>query len=173
MEAGRFVGSADDADKAIVIAFDLSSIPRSALVYEAILELYFIGERGGSGEPKLLSVHLLKEAWIEGEGAFNINGEDVPGVNWDWLAALPSKFSGEVIQEQILGATADTWYSFDITSVVRDWVRGDVPNHGVIILEDNPSTVDGTKQFRTSEYSETAKRPKLAIRYQQGEVKYL
>ena len=166
MEAGRFVGSADDADKAIVIAFDLSSIPSSALVHEAIMELYFIGERGGSGEPKSLSVHILTEAWIEGAGAGDINGQNVPGVDWLWLAAFPPKFSGEVIDERIIGATADVWYSLDITSVVRDWVRRELPNHGVIILEDNPSGEDGTKQFRTSEYSEASKRPKLAIRYQ-------
>ncbi len=166
MEAGRFVGSADDADKAIVIDFDLSSISSSAYVMEATLELYFIGERGGFGEPKFLSVHRLTEAWVEGEGAVDINGEDVPGVDWDWLAALPPKFEGKTLAEERIEATPDVWYSFDMTSVVRDWIRQATPNYGVLILENNPSSVDGTKQFRTSEYSEVSKRPKLTIRYQ-------
>jgi len=166
MEAARFVGSADDADKAIVIGFDLSSISSSARVLEATLELYFIGERGGSGEPKFLSVHRMTEAWVEGNGAVDIYGDEVPGVNWDWLAALPPKFEGKTLAEERIEATPDVWYSFDITSVVRDWVRGVSPNYGMLILENNPSSVDGTKQFRTSEYSEVSKRPKLTIRYQ-------
>ncbi len=166
MEAARFVGSADDADKAIVIGFDLSSISSSARVLEATLELYFIGERGGSGEPKFLSVHRMTEAWVEGDGAVDIYGDEVPGVNWDWLAALPPKFEGKTIAEERIEAMPDVWYSFDMTSVVRDWIRQATPNHGVLINENNPSSVDGTKQFRTSEYSEVSKRPKLTIRYQ-------
>ena len=165
-EAARFVGSADNADKAIVIEFDLSAISSSARVFEATLELYFIGERGGSGEPKFLSVHRLTEVWVEGAGAVDINGEDVPGVNWDWLAALPPKFEGKTLAEERIDAMPDVWYSFDVTSVVRDWIWQATPNYGVLILENNPSSVDGTKQFRTSEYSEVSKRPKLTIRYQ-------
>ncbi len=166
MEAGRFVGSADDADKAIVIEFDLSSISSSAYVIGATLELYFIGERGGIEEPKFLAVHRLTEAWVEGEGAVDINGEDVPGVDWDWLAALPPKFDGKTITEKRIEATPDIWYSFDITSVVRDWVRGVSPNYGVLINENDPGSADGTKQFRSSEYSDVSKRPKLTVRCQ-------
>ena len=109
---------------------------------------------------------MLTEAWIEGDGAVDINGENVPGVDWIWLAALPPKFSGEVIDERVIEAAPDVWYGFDLTSVVRDWIRGVSPNYGVIILEDDPSRIDGTKQFRTSEYSDPSRRPKLTIRYE-------
>jgi len=166
MEAGRFTGSADGDDKAVVVEFDLSLLSSSANVLDATLELYYIGERNGSGQTKSLSVHILTEPWVEGTGSAGIDGEIVPGVDWDWLAALPPKFDGKTIAEERIDAMPDVWYSFDLTSVVRDWIRQAAPNYGVLIQEKDPSSVDGTKQFRTSEYSEVSKRPKLTIRYE-------
>ena len=159
IEATRYDGGDDDDDKAILIEFDLSSIPSTATVIAANLALFFTDERNGS-TPKTLNVHRITGSWIEGAGT-GIDGEDDPGVDWD---SMPS-FDAPSIDDQLIGTVVDTWYSFSITSAAQSWVSNALSNYGVILMEDSPSVIDGTKDFASSEHATVSWRPKLTVLY--------
>ncbi len=156
IEATRNDAGNSNDDKAI----DLSSIPSTATVTAANLELFFIGERFGSGASKTLNVHRITGSWIEGTGT-GFDGQNVAGVDW------PSKpsFDAPSIDDQLIGTDVDTWYSFSITATAQSWVSNASSNYGVILMEDSPSASDGTKDFASSEHATLSSRPKLTVSY--------
>ncbi len=159
IEATRYDGSDSNDDKAILIEFDLSSIPSTATVTAANLALFFTDERNGSA-PKTLNVHRVTGSWIEGAGT-GIDGDDVAGVDWD---SMPS-FDAPSMDDQLIGTVVDTWYSFSITSAAQSWVSSASSNYGVILMEDSPSGSDGTKDFASSEHATLSWRPQLTVLY--------
>ncbi len=161
LEATKHTGVTVNDNKAIVVEFDVSSIPSSATVIAADLSLLLIGQRNGS-TPKTLYVHKITGAWIEGMGT-GIDGQDIPGVDW---ASRPA-FDALSIDDQLIGTVEDTWYTFDIGSAVQSWVSSPLSNYGVILKEDevSPSGIDGSKVFASSEYATLSSRPKLTISY--------
>jgi hypothetical protein len=142
-----------------LIRFDLTSIPTSAIVKSATLELYLIGLRGGTAT-KEIDVHKITSDWLEGNGVGDPDGDPAaPGVDW-----FSRPFLDYTIDARIVGDVINTWYEFDVTVAVRDWVEDGVANYGVALREDS-SAGNGTKRFAASENPDPSIRPRLTVVY--------
>ena len=160
LEAARHTGITATDDKALLIQFDLSSIPSAATVIEADLALYLVEERNSSGTSKTLNLHKITESWIEGSG-IGIDGQDVPGV--DWLS-MPT-FDASSIKDKLIGIIDNQWYKFGIKSTVQIWIDNASLNHGVILREDTSNPNNGAKDFASSDHATVSWRPKLIMTY--------
>ena len=161
--------------KSCLIWFDISSIPTSAVIGSATLEMYMTSTRNGTNE-KEVAVHRLLKDWEEGLGT-GIDGiaakkEEVCGT-WtgkgeDW-AALGADEPGEDFVEEaddiiaIAGETGE-WYSWDVTEMCKHWVRNPDENFGAILREPRPHAATlGTKVFASKENADSGIRPTLVV----------
>ena len=150
-------------ERAILIRFDLPSIPSTAEVTEAYLSMIFIATENGNTVSKTVDVFRITGFWDEGTGT-TLDGQVVPpesGVTWN---AQPS-WDLEALDSEVIGTVFDVWYSFDITLAARRWVEDPGSNYGVLLIQNGTSPADGTKLFAASEYVDIPYRPKLTVKY--------
>jgi hypothetical protein len=119
--------------------FDLSDIPVGAQIHGADLQLYL--EDPAGSPPYDVNLHNLDGSWDEGTATWRNQ-------------PAPSVFYGTAEQDATVGYK--TW---DATAMVRDWVNGTYPNHGLVLSAQSP-TVFGM-YFRSRE--SLAHRPRLVV----------
>jgi len=150
--------------KSLLIWFDVSSIPKTAVIGEATLEMYMTNCRNGGNEKEVAAHRLLKD-WAEGTG-MGIDGNaaqkdqacgqwtGVGGEVWDVIGA--DKPGGDFVEKaddtlEIAGATNE-WYFWDVTEMCQYWVQHPDENFGAILLEPRPhANTLGTKVFASKE----------------------
>jgi len=161
--------------KSMLVWFDISSIPKAAVISEATLELYMTTTRNGGNNKKVAAHQLLKD-WAEGTGA-GIDGRAAlkdevcgkwtgKGENWDKVGAdEPGKDWVEKADDEIeIAGDTGKWYSWNITKMCQSWIRNPKENFGVILLETRPhAKTTGTKVFASKENSNQDLHPKLTI----------
>jgi hypothetical protein len=144
------------------IQFDLGRVPHGAQIRSATLELYrFSGTQDAAG---LVNLHAINRSWVEGDN----NGGTGPGVTWDlrdlsvpWNTA-GGDYDATPSASIPIDASADTWYSADVTSLVQQWVNGSRDNHGMMLVAGDNNV---RAEFRSSDEANAALRPKLTLRY--------
>lgn len=172
LEVGRYLGGTATDDKSALIKFDLSSIPSSATITSATIELTLTNTRNGT-PTKSFGVHKVTKAWGEGtktgiDGATATTGE----ATWSYSAystawtAAGGDYTATPTDTQAVAANIGGKYSWDIASMVQEWVANAATNQGMIFVEVSPqSTVNGTKDFGSKEHATAASRPKLTVTY--------
>jgi len=142
------------------LRFDLSLIPQSVHVESARVELYVSDRSIGASLP--VSLYRVQRHWSEA-GATYLAAN---GGNWEIAGC-----SGPSDRDLTPIATTELiksswWYSWDITSLARDWVRTPASNAGMLLVgsgEAGQPQVQYT--FHSSESSDNQKRPKLTVAY--------
>jgi hypothetical protein len=130
------------------IEFDLSSIPADVIITDADLKLYQYNTIGS--------------------GNFTIGLYKVTS-NWDestitWNLQPTSSTNAEITNNITAGAI--TWKSWDIDTLVQDWLDGTITNYGMMLKDTDESLVNTIAYFWTSDYTiDTTKRPILEIDY--------
>lgn len=123
-----------------LIKFDLGLIPNDAIINSATLQLY-AWDTVAFG----ITLNKITSAWLESS------------VSWN------NQPPSTIVSTDSSGTTANSYKSFDIKSIVQQWVSGD-PNHGILLkalLEDSRS---GLINFASSKDT-TARQPRLTIDY--------
>ena len=137
----------------ILFQFDLSSIPSTAKLDSAVLEMYMHSSSGANDE---IEAHALTRAWTEDGVTWNdyngINSWSTPGGDYD--ANIAGAFTPN-------GAG---WNSLDITSLAQAWVTSDYPNYGMILLSPSASG-NNEKKFHSSDAADSSLHPKFTITY--------
>ncbi|MEX0776083.1 MAG: DNRLRE domain-containing protein [Phycisphaeraceae bacterium] len=131
-----------------LIRFDLPALA-AADVTAITLNVYSLtsafGASPSAGTPVNVNAYLPDAAWVEDEATWN--NQPAP--------------AGSPVDVVTFNAV-DTWFSFDITSVVQAWLDGSVANHGLLLIADNsPAFV--APMFPSSASSQAALRPYLEI----------
>ena len=141
-----------------ILRFDLgSAVPQGARVTAATLELY-ADSVGGSG---YVRVYGLQKDWVEGScsggcsGAVTWNTTD-GSTNW----TTPGSDADSSAIAEVQAGSSSTWHSWDVTSITRQWVSGERPNHGVLIQGEGAEVV-----FNSSDHSDANTHPKLILTY--------
>ncbi|MHC4712023.1 MAG: putative Ig domain-containing protein [Planctomycetota bacterium] len=138
--------------------FDISDIPSSATVDEALLKIYV--HEIQSGTPQISAYRLLK-SWVESEVTYNKKDSST---NW----ASPGLQSGTDYASSASATSSSVtsagWATLDITDLVQDWVDGTYTNRGVLLR----LITSGHLKTRMSEYSTSSVRPKLEVTYTSG-----
>jgi len=145
---------------AALLRFELSSIPASAVVTEATLQVY---AKGWGGVDMTLDAHcVLREVEIC-EATWNQAGAG----NWWGQAGCNDTLSDRrvVVESSVRTDSVRKWCSFDLTSLVQGWVNGSAANEGVL-LRGSSSLSTGLFYFASAENGDVRFRPKLVITYQ-------
>ena len=144
-----------------LLQFDLSPLPPGAKVFRATLSLRAIARSGA--QISQASFYPLKRAWAETEATWT-NARST--VRWQEPGASGANDAGG----RSGGApiwTTDAWFSFDVTSLVRNWIESPSSNHGVI-LRASASVPDIRYDFvasNTTVASQQGYRPELIVSY--------
>lgn len=174
-EMARYNGGGVD-DKYGLIKFDLSLIDPTRPILGAYLELYHTQTRASSENFKTVDVHLITSDWEEGNGDGNgtsidgntvgtvVNGVEITGVT---MNARPSWETGTdtTLDSVVTSYVPGNWYRFDVTRAAKEWVLHPESNFGVVLMEDQPSSANGTRTFASSQNANMSLRPKLTLFY--------
>jgi hypothetical protein len=139
--AGPFIGRA-------YLQFNLGALPTSAIIVSANLRLYQFLTFGT--KDFMLELHQVTENWNEETITWN----NQPG----YLPTLES-ISPVVVD-------AITWLSWDISTLLQDWLNGSIDNHGIVLKDTDEALGDTYIWCRSSNYTaDPALRPKIDITY--------
>lgn len=172
-EMCRYAGDNAGDDKSAIVKFDLTAIENiKDSITSAELLVTFAGTRNGSS-PKDVSAHQVTKDWEEGDIAAGIDGSGAETNQVTWRSARHNielwdnpggDFKEEKLDEREIRYTPGTVYSWDIKGAVEVWLESG-NNYGVILREENPASLHGTKVFYSSESEQFVLRPKLKINF--------
>jgi hypothetical protein len=144
--------------QSVLVRFDLSPLPAGIQIVSANLSLWCYYAQFST--PTLIEAYQVLRSWTDAEATWN---EWRSGEAW----AEPGCNGGGVDRTTVPVttrnlSTAERWYAFDITSAVRQWASGSVPNYGLLLLA---SSVSNRHALRSSDWWDLSLRPKLEIQY--------
>lgn len=159
----------DNGDRSYAfIDFDLSSLDAGCTVSSAILTIKKSNYNGG-GDDFNFGVRRVTQSWEEGSGGCNGNNSELTwerrmsGVDW----STPGGDFAPTVYDTQSGGDNDpdgTPYTFDVTTLVSEWLSGTQPNHGLAIV---PTAFDASGGFDYfafySDDAAAANRPQLQI----------
>ena len=136
-----------------LVKFDLSAVPVGTPISEARLHLLFATScyYRGHTQARTVTTYRVKSPWSES----SVKWQNKPGY-------------GEAYGSASVGVDDDDlgWHSFDVTTLVRNWVDGSSPNYGLMIRAPEGSGDDFVRfEVIASEWSGTSFDPYLEIQY--------
>lgn len=135
------------------LQFNLSSIPAGSNVSSANLELYYYGWWGGVDVAENLSLYKVLANWNE------------LAITWN---NKPADSGAAETTTSIGNSSQYGWYSFNITSLVSQWVSGSASNYGLVIKDAGGCPIVGKKFYSSDEVGNPTLRPKLTVAYSGG-----
>jgi hypothetical protein len=146
-----------DGSHSALIRFELPEELRGLDVVEATLQLR--ARYRDKNLPCTAGVYRMLRSWVAGQTTWL---SATSAEQWGFPGVWPSDCEFIPLSERAL-ATADQWYSFDVTSAVNDWLADPASNHGVLLRGATCGAV--TYQFASSDDGTQDLRPRLLIVY--------
>jgi len=111
-------------------------------------------------EARTHNVHRITTDWTETGVTWNSRAT---GIAW---TTAGGDYDTTVTAGTSTGITANVWREWDVTTDVQTFINGSYPNYGWLI-KDAAEDDEGCKRFlyRSREYTEADKRPKLEVTY--------
>jgi hypothetical protein len=130
----------------IYIQFDISAVPKGALVNSAEILLY---QMYAPASAQTYEVRIVRSPWKEF------------AMNW---TTQPSS-DAAAISSAVAPAAKDVWVSWNVTSAVQGWANGSTPDYGFMIRIQNEQkgASNEASGFYSREYPKEEVRPKLQI----------
>lgn len=144
-----------------VLRWQALPLPSNATLVSAQLDLYM--HTADTPDPMDISIHRMTTGWTE----FGSSWNDYDGSNpWN-TSGGGGDFDTAVIDAVPGITTAAGWYTWNVTSIARDWWTGTTPNHGILVrqMNDDLSVSLGRKEFYSSDAPNTSLRPRLVLLY--------
>jgi len=146
---------------AILMRFDVSSIPAHAFIQEATLSLHVSNFGQRREEPIIAATFPVTRTWEEMQAtwykATDLDDWGLPGCNDTSSDRSPTPTDSQAIHE--IG-----WYHWDVTSALQRWVQDPASNKGLLIKQTN-TAVGGEYDMRSSEFAGLEMRPYLTVKY--------
>jgi hypothetical protein len=170
-----FAGVTQDGPRRrCLLRFDLSGIPPSASIQDALLTLTVSNSVSG---PEPTTLHRVLADWGEaGSDAGSPGGLGAPAQPGDatwthafyptvtWSTPGGDFVATESATTNVAGLGSYQWSDPRLTADAQAWVMGLAPNFGWIVLGDE--SADGTaKRFDSREFPTPASRPTLTVEY--------
>lgn len=157
---------------AFLVHFDLDSLklPKDAKISKATVS-FFVWDPSSQGTTKVVAFPL-KMAWTEAEATWQQPAEarKWKGGGHFSVEADAGPAAGHVVVKPDMGSdTVDPplEYQIDVTSLVKSWVLGESPNHGLAIVPVSDRAIDDGAwtrlQIYASENREEKYGPKLTV----------
>ncbi|MBM4431046.1 MAG: DNRLRE domain-containing protein, partial [Chloroflexi bacterium] len=120
---------------AALIRFEVSDIPADAAVLTAVLRLRAEGWSGSNLTLDAYAIHrtttIHQATWNHSQAG---NLWVSPGCNH-----IPDDRAG-IPESTVTTNGVHRWYEWDLTSAVQAWVNGSLPNNGILLRGDSPSS---------------------------------
>ncbi len=97
------------------LQWDLSTIPSIATITQALMWINKIADVGAF--PRTYEAQAVSASWMEGT------------ITWNTQPGVIGSPASSVI------TTTDTWYAWDITTIVQNWVDGTWTNNGIRVMD--------------------------------------
>lgn len=137
----------------VLVRFDLSAIPTTAVVSSVEVRLYVDGDTGAP-----VTIHEILESWDEATATSN---QRRPGEPWQGAGVSPPSRGTATIGNMSPG-TADVFATAGLdVGVVQGWIAMPATNHGLIVRTTNN---DGPR-FAARERGAASQRPTLHVEY--------
>ncbi len=145
---------------AILLQFDLSMLPRTMFIQEAEVRL-FSAEKYGTGTLDV-ALHRLLRPWSFEEATwFNASRESF----WSVEGALGPDDYRPTPESTTTVIGINGWYSWDVTQLVKDWLRGTTSNYGVLLRAPGPGAAEFRFIASNHQTEPVTRHPRLRIRY--------
>jgi hypothetical protein len=157
-----------DRDRmSVLLRFDLSSLPPNAHIVSAKLELYATDVANPAAT--WAGSYAVRRAWNASQVTWI---EAAAGVPWGSGGCNLPPFDRDELPTDVVSVDNElTWFGWDITSMVQEWVAGSRPNYGVLIrCPGEPVSANVEHKFLASEGGPAEQRPKLTIKYWIGSM---
>jgi hypothetical protein len=142
---------------ASLLQFDLSAIPAGTEIHGAYLMLY-AHDRSNTGS-LYTNVYKVRRPWTAEAATWQRASQNVA---WTQAGCNGEGSDRDQIQQQTLMLNAaNYWFTYDITSMVRDWVNNPADNYGLILKGFGNTSVQ--YHFASTEWPDPAFRPRLVI----------
>jgi hypothetical protein len=157
-ERMRVTGYADQGDiQRGYIKFDVSSIPAGTVIGRATLCLYSYDTTKMQGSTGFYGAHRITRNWNDLTMNWNVADAGIswttPGGDFEPAAdALSPKYAPKV----------PSWYQWDVTARVQEWINAPAGNYGWLIKAQNESS-HLQDQFYQADTANSMYRPKLII----------
>lgn len=160
------VGPADVRSQTIryrgILKFDLSTIPAGATIEDARLRAYTVipvGEEdaGAGGWPR------------DGPEQIPPLTVQVRRITGNWScprSAIPASSGATIYATHDVPPQDHYLAEWNVTTLVREWVDGTNPNHGLSLFDNGQQTFYNVRLFLSQDSSVPAYRPKLVVTYQ-------
>ncbi len=139
------VRSFTTSNRRAFLQWNLSSIPPEATITDATMWILKTSDTGSF--PRTYEAQAVLESWTEG------------GITWN---NQPGTMLGSPVSISI--TTADIWYSWDITTIVQNWVDGTWTNNGLRIKDSAEGSGSGLESTWNSREAATDD-PSLNVSY--------
>jgi hypothetical protein len=144
--------------KAPLLRFDLSLLPREAVIAQATLGLFVISR--SNPNPVTVGTYNVERSWSITGTTWLRAAEGVPWEEPGCNGATDRYLTAE--DEQTLSDT-EVWYSWDITRLAQIWVLDPAFNSGVLLKGTAVPQVE--YMFYSSESNRADRRPRLEVGY--------
>ena len=143
--------------RAALLRFDISSLPPTANIVNAELSVHVDYKTNDFTMP--VNLYRVVRPWNEMEATW-LNATN--STLWGLAGANSGSDRITTAAASVVMASANQWYQFDVTNLVRTWVTNAADNKGVILKAGTGNNV--AYSLRSSEYfSAPTFRPKLTI----------
>jgi RHS repeat-associated protein len=160
-----------------VVSFDVRSIPAGATVTSANLQMY--ADYMPPATTVTVEAHRITSAWKEGTGGLWTSPDYCTGDGATWLetqGGVRWKTAGGDFDPTVAASVSHTandqakWDSFNLASIVQQWVSGTSPNLGVLFKFSNETPLSGNWFAYDSDYDtwDPTLKPKLSLAYTDG-----
>jgi hypothetical protein len=159
---------ANQVANAILMKFDLSSVPAGAVVQSATLDLTLVGSDAAADATYTVTAHkvVAKNPVITAATGYTSDGvtawtpnaccyNNVPLAQADIAAAYDTRAIDKVLGRK----------SWTITGIVQEWLTAPAANFGILLNSDASKAGDRYRYFASMEHSDASMRPALQITY--------
>ncbi len=154
---------------AILMKFNLTSIPTNATIHSAVVNLFQTSADGIATDPNYtISLHQVvnRNPDIAQATGFAANAFSLWTANPCCVSSIPMA-QADISPARSLTAVGQTagFKSWDASSVVRAWVAAPASNYGVLFNADRTKDMGRFRSFASAQDAVTARRPFLRVTY--------
>ena len=151
------------AANAIIMKWDLSSLPPDVYIQNATLSLYLMA--AGGDNPYNLTVHKI----INHDPLITeCDGYTYDGINgWTASGQTPPLAQADIqsaVDSQDINTTLG-YKSWNAKQIIKDWMNNPATNYGMLINSDTTATADSYRNFAATENEDSTRRPKLVVTF--------
>ena len=153
---------------AAILKFDLSSIPRDAIVQRATLRLSLTDADPTADTTYTISVHkiLRKNVVVAAANGFTSDGSTVWTPSTCCFKDIPLGQADLASPEDVRAIDKTLGFkSWTVTEMVREWLTSPSTNQGIMLNADASNSIDRYRYFASMEHPNASLRPYLEIAF--------